>query len=299
MFRVLAVLSLSLGLAAAAAAQEADTLTAADGWRSSLTAALAGNQAAYANWQEGGVDALAATASVEGLFDRVVGGALTSQSLRLAFGVLRQDTLAFRKATDVVRYGARVERATGGPLRPVASLTVRTQFAPGYDYSPDSTDYPTLPVAPGRSLKVSDTFSPLVLTQSVGVAYRPGGGLVVRTGVALKETVVGIGRLRPLFGNAPDEVVRPEAGVDGELLLERGVMENVRLRSRLYGFQAFGQIGNDAPDLLFENTVLLKVNSLVNVTLDAAALYDADISGDLQLRESIAVGLAVDLIRGG
>ena len=274
----------------------ADTLRAADGWRSSLTATLAGNQSAYSNWQEGGVSALAVTATVDGTFDRVVGRVLTTQALRLGLGVLRQDTLRLRKALDVVRYDATAEVASDRPVRPSAAVSVRSQFAPGYDYDPSPERYPTLAVVPGQELKVSDAFAPLVLGQSVGVAYRPGGGFVARTGLGLKETVVGIRRLRPVYGNALDRAVRVEAGVDVEAVYEREVMDGVTLRSRLTSFQGFGQIGDEAPDVLFENGLILKVNSLLNVTIDAAALYDADISRDVQLREALAVGLSVTLL---
>ena len=274
----------------------ADTLRAADGWRSSLTATLAGNQSAYSKWQEGGVSALAATATVEGQFDRVVGRVLTTQAVRLGFGVLRQDTLDVRKALDVARYDVTAELASDRPFRPSAAVSARSQFAAGYDYDPSPERYPTLAPVPGQELKVSDAFSPLVLSQSLGVAYRPGGGFVARTGLGLKETVVGIPRLRPVYGNAPDQPVRLEAGVDLEAVYERRVMENVTLRSRLATFQGFGQIGEQAPDALFENGLILKVNDLLNVTLDAAALYDADISPDVQLREALSVGLSVVLL---
>ncbi len=279
-----------------AEAAKADTLRAADGWRSALTAALAGNQAAYSNWQEGGVDALAVTATVDGTFDRVVGRVLTTQALRLGYGVLRQDTLSLRKALDVARYAATAELASDNPIRPSAGVSVRSQFAAGYDYDPEPDRYPTLPVAPGRELKVSDALSPLVLTQSLGVAYRPGGGFVARTGLGLKETVVVIERLRPVYGNALDQSTRLEAGLDLEVLYEREVMENVALRSRLTAFQGFGQIAEQAPDVLFENGLILSVNDLLKVTLDAAALYDADVSPDVQLREALSVGLSVSLL---
>ena len=287
---------LVLLLALAPRAQEPDTLTAADGWRSSLVASLAGNQAAFSNWQEGGVDALAATASIDGGFDRVVGAFLTTQDLRLALGVLRQDTLDVRKALDVARYEATAEVASERLLRPAAAVVFRSQFAPGYDYTPTADEYPSLVVVPGRELKVSDAFSPLVMSQSAGMAYRPGGGLVARFGLALKETVVGIERLRPVHGNALDQPVRVEAGVDAEVALERQVMENVTLRSRLAAFQRFGQIADEAPDAVFENVLLLKVNSLLNVRIDAAALYDADVSSDVQLREVLSVGVSVALL---
>ena len=289
--------ALVLALAFPAAAQDtADTLRADDGWRTSLAAQFQGNQAAYSNWQEGGVDALAFTASTEGTFDRVVGRFLTSQSVRLAFGLLQQDTLRVRKAADVVRYGVTAEAVSDHAFRPFLGLSLRTQFANGYDYDPTPEEYPSLAVVPGREVRVSTFAAPLVLTQSAGVAYRPGGGFIARAGLALKETVVSARELRPVYGNGLDQAVRTEVGADLETVYERGLMENVRLRSRLTAFQGFGAIGEQAPDLLFENGLVLRVNDLLNVSLDASALYDRDISRDLQLREAVALGVTFDLL---
>ena len=52
----------------------------------------------------------------------------------------------------------------------------------------------------------------------------------------------------------------------------------------------------DPKYVLFENVLLLKVNGLINVTLDADALYDADVSGDVQLRETLSLGVSVGLL---
>jgi hypothetical protein len=287
---------LALLLAVAPQAQDADTLTAADGWRSSLVASLTGNQASFSNWQEGGLDALSATTSLEGTFDRVVGDFLTTQTLRLAVGVLKQDTLDVRKALDVARYEATAEVNSERVVRPAATVLFRTQFAPGFDYTPTAEEYPSLVVVPGEELKVSDAFAPLVMSQSVGIAVRPGNGFVARTGVALKETVVGIQRLRPVYGNALDQPIRVQTGVDGEVGIDRKLMDNVRLQSRLSAFQAFGQVANQAPDILFENVLLLSVNSLLNVRLDTAVAYDSDVSRDVQLREVVAIGVSVPIL---
>ena len=143
---------------------------------------------------------------------------------------------------------------------------------------------------------MADALAPLYLTQSAGIAYRPGGGFRARVGLGLKETVVRIERLRPVYGNALDEPVRVEAGLDAEAVYEGPLVENVRLRSRLSTFQAFGAVGEAAPDALFENTLVLKVNRLLNVTVEAAALYDADVSADVQFREVLAVGVSFDLL---
>ncbi len=291
-----ALLGLVLLVAASAHAQTPDTLTAADGWRTNLVTSLKGNQTTHSNWQEGGIDALSVTVVTEGTFDRVVGRMLTRQTVLLAYGLLQQDTLDFRKSRDMIRYGISSEVVNKGVIRPTAAFSLRTQFAPGFDYSPKPSEYPSQVILPGEELKVSDLLSPLVLMQSAGVSVRPGGGFVARSGLALKETIVAIERLRPIYGNTPDQPVRTEIGVDAELSLERDLMKNVRLRSRLYTFQGFGMLGQEAPDVLFENGLALTVNDLLNVTIDVATLYDADISEDVQLREALAVGVTFDLL---
>ncbi len=284
-----------LAFTVAASAQEADTLSAEDGWRTDLIIGLSGNQTSFSNWQEGGVNALAVTSSIDGSFDRAIGQVLTTQTLRLALGALRQDTLDLRKSIDVIRYEVTAERING-PLRPAVSASMRTQFTAGYDFSPTAADYPNLTIIPGEELKVSDAFAPLVLNQTVGMAYRPGGGFVGRAGLGIKETIVAIDRLRPVYGNAPDQSLRVEAGLDVELALTRQLMDNVSLKSRLSAFQAFTQVASDAPDVLFENVLLLKVNDIIKVTLDGAVMYDADVSEDIQLRESLSVGVAFGLL---
>ena len=294
--RRLLVLPLLVALAAPAWSQPSDTLRAADGWRSSLVTQLAATQAAYSNWQEGGVNALSLSSKADGTFDRVVGRVLVRQEAAFAFAVLKQDTLELRKADDLVRYAVQADLLNDGVLYPSAKLTARSQLAAGFDYAPDPDEYPTLAVLAGEPLKVSSFAAPATLTQSLGVVYAPGGGFRVRTGVGLKETVVAIERLRPVYGNAPDEPVRLQAGVDAELGLERALMENVLLKSRLTAFQAFNQVGDQAPDVLFENTLTLKVNDLLNVTLDAATLYDRDVTDEIQLRESLAVGVSFVLL---
>ena len=291
--RSLLVLACLLVAAASASAQDPDTLTAADGWRSSLVTQLSASQAAFSNWQEGGISAFTLSLSGDGDFDRVVGGVLVTQEARAAFGLLKQDTLEARKAEDLLRYLLTADVQTGGVFRPTASLGLRTQFAPGYDYSPDPADYPdSLAVPAVGRLKVSDVFAPAQLTQSAGIAYVPGGGFEARLGLGLKETVVGIQRLRPVYGNDVDQLVRVQAGVDAGAKLIREIAPNVLLKSRLGVFQAFNEIGNTAPDIVFENTLAMKVNDFLNVNLDTATIYDRDISDTLQLKEVLSIGIA-------
>lgn len=292
----LALALATLTLSAAPHAQEADTLTAEDGWVRDVTASLSATQAAFRDWQEGGVNALAAAGQVDGAFDRLAGRVRLHHDARAVFGIVQQDTLPVRKADDQIRYAFSAELRTGRLLRPSVAFSARSQLAPGYDVSPDSADYPTLVVVPGRALRVSAFAAPALLTQSVGATIRPVEGIVARAGVGLKETVVGIARLRPLYGNRPDQAVRLQAGLDAELRVDRPVAQNVRARALATAFQAIDQIGGVAPDLRGELSLLLRVNPWLQVTVDGAALYDADILERVQLRQSLAVGLVLDVL---
>ena len=294
--RILALATLFTALPALAQPSAPDTLTAEDGWIQDLGLQLAGSQAMYSNWQEGGIDAIALTAQSEGIFYRVSGAIRQAHEIRLALGGLKQDTLSFRKADDIARYALGLEYVTGGPIRPSFSFTAKTQFVKGFDYSVDPGDYPTLPVESDGSVQVSNAFAPLTLSQSAGVVYDPGAGFTSRVGLGLKETVVVTDRLRPLYGNALDQAVRVQAGLDAELRLRRDLVENVTLTSRLAAFQAFNEIGDVEPDVVFENRLRMRVNDFLNVTLDGALLFDRDVSVDLQARQSLAVGVAFTLI---
>lgn len=273
-----------------------DTLKTDDGWFSRAIVRLSGSQTAFVNWQEGGANALAVALGGEADFARVNRRLRQVHEFRGSFGLLKQDTLAFRKADDRFRYGFALEHETGRALRPSVRATAQSQFAPGFDYNPSPSAYPTLPVVPGARLMVSGFAAPAVLTQSVGATVRPGGGFVGRAGVGLKQTIVVVERLQPVHGNAPGQALRLEAGLDAEAALERTLTQGVRLRSRLAAFQAFTQVAQEAPDLVWENLLALRVNGVLSVNLETIALYDRDVSARVQLREVLSVGLTMTLL---
>ncbi|MEM1042043.1 MAG: DUF3078 domain-containing protein [Bacteroidota bacterium] len=298
---LLILLGLALPLTPAFAQEDEDApLTEAEGWRSNLTGQLAFSQAAYSNWQEGGLDALSFTAGTTGIFERLVGRFKQTHSARLAFGVIKQDTLNFRKSSDVIRYAFELQYTGTGVFQPTFATDIRTQFAAGFDFDPDPAQYPVLDslgfFVPGERLKVSDFFAPALWTQSVGITYDPGRWYTARLGFATKETIVLIERLRPVYGNELDESVRIEAGLEFLAEAQRELFSNVFLQSRLGLFQAFNQVGDEAPDLTFENLLTLKVNDWLNTNLEFVALYDRDTIDEIQLKEVLSIGVAITLL---
>lgn len=271
-------------------------LTEEEGWRSILAGQLSFSQAAYSHWQEGGLDALALTASTAGRFERLLGAFKQTHATRLGFGIVKQDTLDLRKAEDVVRYAFDLQYTGTGVFQPTVATEIRTQFTAGFDYDPEPEDYPSLAVVPDERLKVSDFFAPAVWTQSLGVTYDPNRWYTVRLGLGTKETFVLIERLRPVYGNALGEPVRVQAGLEALAEAQREVFENVLWQARLSLFQAFNQFNEAAPDAVFENLVQLKVNDWLSTNLEVVMLYDEDTIDEIQLKEVLSVGVAIILL---
>lgn len=278
------LLLFALLLPLAATAQDADSADVSI-WKKTLVGTLAGTQAAYNNWQEGGVDALAYTLALDGNFER--DGETWGQThvLKLAYGQVEQEEVGWRKATDVIRYAFALLWQQPGPFEPTAAASIRTQFAPGYNYDADP------------SVKISDFFAPAALQQSLGVTYRPDGNdgwFRSRLALGIKETIVGIERLRARYNVPQSTGVRFQAGLESLTEAAGNVAENVRLESRLGLFAAFNQ--PERPDVFWENAAHLKVNSWLATNLELDLLYDRDVSADVQVREVFSVGVTITMM---
>jgi hypothetical protein len=269
------------------------TAVPADGtWNSSLTGKLSGSQVAYRNWQEGGLNTLAVTSSVDGKFVRGGEHWIQTYELRLAFGLVQQDTLAVRKSDDLIRLGAGLQYRGDQffrIFRPTISAALRTQFADGFNYDED-------PLNEGRNLpvKTSEFFAPAVLTQSLGLTYEPAPWIATRFGIAGKETIVRVPELRVLYDVDPDRAFLAEGGIESETTIDRELMTNVRYQSRLNLFQTLTQ--QEPLDVLWENVITMQVNNRLNVGFEYVMLYDANRSDAVQIKEVLSVGISFVLL---
>ena len=211
---------------------------------------------------------------------------------RLAMGVVKQDTLSFRKASDEIRIRSSFRYQGDGffkHINPTFATDFSTQFAAGFNYSknPFDDDRP----AP---VKVSGFFAPATFAQTLGLTYAPGESFQHRFGVGAKQTVVSIERIRPLYNMEADQSTRFEMGFESRTEMDKEVFDNVRVKSSLGVFAAFNK--PDLPDLLWENQVNMKINKWLGVNMEFKALYDRDITKNLQLRESFSLGVVYDLV---
>jgi hypothetical protein len=289
---LIVLLALLLSCLPASAQDATPPDTTSGGWNKSLLGKLNGSQAGFQNWAEGGVNTLAISSGLDGSAEHASGNWIKKSTLRLSFGMVKQDTLAFRKAEDLIRLTMALNYAGTGSLllfQPTVAVGARTQFAPGFNFDKN-------PFGDGRKppVKVSDFLSPGTFTQSVGFAYKPKPWFSQRLGLGAKQTVVTIERLRPLYNVSADRAARFEFGVEAFTDFDKEIFRNVHYKSTLGLFAAFNK--PDLPDYLWENVVTMKVNSWLQVNFEWSMLFDEDVSSKLQVKEVFAVGIAYKFI---
>ncbi len=272
-------------------AQDAPADSAA-AWMTEATGQLSFAQAGFRDWQEGGVNTLALSSGINGKASRTSNRWQQTHEMRLAFGFVKQDTLDFRKAEDLIQFLSAFQYQGTGffeRFNPTFAASLRTQFAEGFNYNED-------PLGQDRALpaNVSAFFAPATLTQSMGLTYKPLEWLTQRLGVAMKETVVTIERFRVLYGVDPEDAVRLEVGLESFTEVDKEVFENVFYKAKLSLFASFNR--PKKPDALWENLITMKVNRWLNVSFEFVTLYDLDITSEVQLKEVLSVGVSFILL---
>lgn len=278
MQRILTFLSLVL-FAVPAVAQTADPDTSS--WERSLTGRLSITQAGFQNWAEGGVNTLAVSSGVEGKAERASGSWIQQYELRAGIGMVKQDTLAARKAEDHIVVKASFRYAGEGffgRYNPTIAASARSQFTEGFDYKAAGTP------------KVSDFAAPASFTESLGLTTKPAPWSQMRLGLSSKQTVVAIERLRPLYSMELDESVHFELGIEFVTEVDGNLAKNVHLKSSLGVFNAFNK-PLDETDLIWESLLEMKVNSWLTTNFEWAMMLDRDRSEELQMREVLSIGI--------
>lgn len=285
-------------LPAAPVPEESPTSDTADAeWSSEVTGKISISQSAYRNWQEGGLNSLAFTTSLDGATERLGDRWAQAYNMRLSLGYLDQEDREPRKSEDRIRLQANLQYQGDGFFKrfnPTLAADLRSQFAPGFDYSenPYGDGHPKAGEEP--PVQISSFFAPATLTQSLGLTYEPYDPLSLRFGGASKQTIVREPDFRVLYGVNPDDLMRLEAGGQFAAALDQRLTENIRYRSQLDVFIAFNQLENP-PDVIWENVINLQVNSWISTDVEFVALYDEDTSSAIQLKEVISVGVSFTL----
>ena len=300
------VLLTALALAFAIVSFAQDTLP--DGWHRKGNIGLNFGQSSYTNWAAGGQNTIAG----QGMFNYALlyryGDFKWDNTLNTALGYSFYDfdrkpiktddkieftSLAALKATEHLNYGA--------------ELAFRSQFAYGFDYTKDSTNY------------ISKFLAPAYISLGLGVEWVPCKHLSLYfSPVTGRVTIVNDDRLAEegAFGvnnlDKNDTVlhtnyakVRYEFGARAVAKFNYPIAKNVDFNSKL---ELFSNYLNhpERVDVDWQNMLVLKVNSWLNANVATHLIYDYDIpfydeagvkieGSKVQFKEVLAIGFMINL----
>lgn len=267
-------------------------------WTRNLTGNLSGSQAAYKDWQEGGLNSLSLSTSISGRAERSSRRWGQTHELRLTFGFINQEEEEFRKSEDLIRLQSSFRYKGNGffrVLNPTIAANLRTQFAKGFDYSGNPFPSGTPQANEDAPVQTSAFFSPAFFIESLGLTYEPAEWYSMRLAAATKQTVVLNEDLRVLYDVDLDKAARVEAGAEFAAALNREIAENVRYTSNFNAFFSFNQT-DDPPDFIWENVFTMKVNSWLSTQFEFVALFDKNTTDAIQLKEVLSLGVSFVLI---
>lgn len=248
------------------------------GWKKNLIGALTLTQNSYSNWTQGGENAVAWKGVIETLWENNQTKINWKNTGKLAYGQVKQGDQEVRKSDDELRVESVLTYKVGKYLNPYVAFNGLTQIANGYDYGKTPR------------LLVSDTFDPTFLRQSLGMGYKPVNNFVTRLGLSVKETIVGTEEFRPLYGNALDENVRVETGIESVTDFSQKLEENVLFTTKLEMFSAFEHL--EDVDVNWDNTLTAKLGKLFTVNMNVRVLYDENLSKKRQLKQVLGFGVS-------
>lgn len=265
-------------------ASEGRDTTKAMGWNPEAVTSLSLTQVSFKDWAQGGENALAYALSFYGGMIHVADETDWSNIAKLTYGQTKTGDREFRKTDDEIYFESLLIYHLGTKINPFGSLTLRTQFAPGYEYSGDTLQ-----------TKVSDFFDPGYLTQSIGVAFQPSPILTTRLGAALREVVTSQFNKQADDPDTPEvEKVKITGGLESVTSVTWEFAENMILSSRLELFAPFKEftkviVRND-------NIVAAKVNKVVSVNFNLQFVNDVNVTPRTQIKETLALGVSFTIL---
>jgi hypothetical protein len=247
------------------------------GWKHNVVAGLTLSQISFKDWSQGGENALAFTAMINGKSVQDMEHTNWVTNFNFAFGEARIGGQSLRKTDDIIDLSTILVYKAGIAVDPFVSASLKTQFAPGYIYQTDGTE-----------AEVSNFFDPAYLTQMIGLAYQPAKEVKTRLGFGLREIITSNHRKYA----DPKEIDKTsiDGGIESVTNVDWPLDENLLLTSQLEFFVPVKTPGQ----ITTRNTTAItaKVNKYVTALFMVQLLNEPKTFPRVQIKETIALGLS-------
>ncbi|MBW6489622.1 MAG: DUF3078 domain-containing protein [Lentimicrobium sp.] len=257
---------LSLLIATGTIAQTADTTQL---WTQGFKTSLSFSQVSLTNWAAGGENSFGGNSFLN-LFANLKRGKSTwDNSLDMAYGLIKLGDAGVRKSDDkidlVSKYGYNIFHKN---LFLSANFSFKTQFDDGYKYFPNDS-----------SVLISKFMAPAYIMLGLGLDYKPYPFLSISLlPITGRLTIVNDKLLsdQGAYGVDPGKTIRPEFGAAFKAVLEKDLVTNISLKSKLELFSNYLDQPQNV-DINWEALLLMKVNKYITTNIGFQTIYDHDI----------------------
>lgn len=263
-------------------------------WRHWSSFGINANQASFSeNWQGGGVNSISGSALITHKSDYTRNNFNFVTEVGLEYGKVKNKEQLPRKNRDRIFWDNKLSLKISKNWSLFTSFTFESQFDVGYSYGRDSEGRDSITGI------ISNFMAPGYLTESLGIEYKPDNTFSVRFGTGTaRQTLVFDDRI-PLnrdgqrFGVDEGKHFRNDLAFQLTANLDRNLAPNLNLKSRYNLFANYEELSDPAHRL--DATLTASVTRLVNVTLSGILLYDSRQHDDVQISQTLALGLRYQL----
>jgi len=279
-------------------------------WKSGGTVGANFTNTGLVNWQGGGQDALTLTGIFSGFLNYADGSNRWNNLLEMGYGITRlgggQDgsSAKIRKSEDRLIFTSKYTRSLNKHWGFAGLLDFRSQFDKGFKYDVKGKK------ADGITDTITDEFisnflSPAFLVTSLGFEYKKGEMFYAMISpLTSKVTIVNDKGLSAAgaYGVTPGHRTRSEFGAYVNSAFKCKLMDNISYQTNVNLFMNY-----KTPrliDVFWDNSILMSVNKLVQVSFNTNLIYDDDIKilqkdgsagPRVQFKHVLAVGLTYKL----
>ncbi|MEO2063350.1 MAG: DUF3078 domain-containing protein [Christiangramia sp.] len=290
----LLAMGLTLGLFLTASAQETETDSIPNGWKTDGNIQLLFNQSAFnAEWTGGGTSSIAGNLNLNYDFNYKMDDFTWDNKILANYGLtkVKGDDFA-RKTSDRFELNSVAGKEINNSNFYYSwFLNFRTQFAKGYEFSEDAET--------GETIRTETThaFSPAYLQTGPGIMWKKGDDFMVNLAPATARFIF----VDKAFTSGPEymdgdyfgvdagEGMRFEFGASLTALAAFDIVENVRMENSINLYSNYlDKPGNVDIDYLMN--LQMGINEFLSANLLFQAIYDDNAVGAFQIREVFGVG---------
>lgn len=267
-----------------------DTLTH---WKRTFRGGLNINQSAFSsNWKAGGISSFGFSALMNYKANYKKNKTSWDNEIDLLYGMVNNAGQGYRKTLDRIFIDTKVGFALNKDWDFFYAMNAQSQFAKGYKYIKDANGVE-------QPFLISDIFSPMFVTATLGAEYHPVSFFKVRfSPLAPRLTYLAnndgryytVDPAKP-YGVTVGENTRYE-WYAAQILAEFGkdIAKNINLKWRYVLFANYQTFDWKQVDHRVDLSITAKVNKFINVNLGGIFLYDYDQDSGPQYSQAFSLG---------